>query len=220
MTRLRAWMRVAWAAMLLGASAAAGAADAATALDRFLEGLTTWKGDFTQVVNDARGRKIGEGQGRLSISRPGRFHWELSPKGGPETGQVLVADGRNLWFFDRDLEQVTVKPQTDALAQSPAMLLSGAADVRKAFDVKAEPASKDARGTDWVAVSPKNGEGDFRVARLAFRGTDLVHMELQDRLGQKTSIEFSQTVRNGPLPPDEMRFVPPAGADVIGKPLP
>jgi outer membrane lipoprotein carrier protein len=214
-----AWKRVVAVAACFLSGAVAAADAPSTALDRFLDGLSTWKADFTQVVTDAHSRKIGEGQGRLSIARPGRFRWELSPKGGPEAGQVLVADGRNLWFFDRDLEQVTVKPQSDALAQSPAMLLSGAGDVRKSFDVKAEPPSKDAaRGIDWVAVSPRASEGDFRVARLGFKGTDLVRMELQDRLGQRTVIDFSRPMRNGPLPPDEMRFVPPAGADVIGKP--
>ncbi len=87
--------------------------------------------------------------------------------------------------------------------------------------MKAEAASKDgARDVDWVAVTPRGTEGDFKVARLAFRGTDLVRMELQDRLGQRTTIEFSQPVRNGPLGADELRFVPPAGVDVIGTPKP
>jgi chaperone LolA len=187
------------------------------ALDRFLAGLTTWKADFAQTVVDGRGRKLGEGSGRLLISRPGRFRWELAPTGAAESGQLLVADGRNLWFFDRDLEQVTVKPITEALSQSPAMLLSGSGDVRKAFDVKSEAR---AQGLEWVAVTPRGGEGDFRVARLGFRGTDLVRMELQDRLGQRTTLEFSGAARNVALAPEELAFVPPAGADVIGTPVP
>lgn len=193
----------------------------ATALDRYLDGLTTWQADFTQTVVDGRSRKIGEGRGRLLISRPGKFRWELAPKGGPQGGQLLVADGRNLWFFDRDLDQVTVKPASEALSQSPAMLLSGTGDVRKAFDVKAEGTAKESgRDVEWVAVTPRGAEGDFKVARLAFKGTDLTRMELQDRLGQRTTIEFSQPVRNGPIAPDELTFVPPAGVDVIGTPTP
>jgi outer membrane lipoprotein carrier protein len=130
---------------------------------------------------------------------------------------VLVADGRNLWFLDRDLDQVTVKPVTEALSQSPAMLLSGTGDVRKAFDVKAEAKSQ---GLEWALVKPRSGEGDFSSARLGFRGTDLQRMELNDRLGQKTTIEFRNFSRNGAINADDLRFVPPAGADVIGKPLP
>jgi outer membrane lipoprotein carrier protein len=220
----RTWRaaRAAGLALLVFAlPAGAGEAPRVTALDRFLDGLTTWKADFTQTVVDGRSRKIGEGRGRLLISRPGRFRWELAPKGGPESGQLLVADGRNLWFFDRDLDQVTVKPMTEALSQSPAMLLSGSGDVRNAFDVKAEGASKEGpRDAEWVAVTPRGNEGDFKVARLEFRGADLASMELQDRLGQRTTIEFSAPVRNGPLSPDDLRFVPPPGVDVIGTPKP
>lgn len=208
---------------LLAFAAAAGTAEAprSTALDRFLDGLTTWQADFAQTVVDGRSRRIGEGRGRLLISRPGKFRWELAPKDGPQAGQLLVADGRNLWFFDRDLDQVTVKPMTEALSQSPAMLLSGTGDVRNAFDVKAEDASKEgSRDADWVSVTPRGAEGDFKVARLAFRGTDLLRMELQDRLGQRTTIEFTRAVRNGPLAADELRFVPPPGVDVIGTPRP
>jgi outer membrane lipoprotein carrier protein len=204
-------------AVCLPAVAPTLAATPATALDRFLAGLTTWSGDFTQTVVDGRGRKLGEGRGRLLISRPGKFRWELSPGDGPEAGQVLVADGRNLWFLDRDLEQVTVKPMTAALSQSPAMLLSGTGDVRAAFEVAADGR---ADGLEWVRVRPRGTDGDFRQARLAFRDVQLVRMELEDRLGQRTSLLFQKAVRNGPLAADELRFVPPAGADVIGTPLP
>jgi outer membrane lipoprotein carrier protein len=216
MTARRALLLALGLALCLpGMAVAANAPD--TALDRFLNGLTTWDAQFTQTVADGRGRSLGEGQGRLLISRPGRFRWELAPDTGPQAGQVLVADGRNLWFYDRDLEQVTVKPVTEALSQSPAMLLSGSGDVRKAFDVKADAR---AQGLDWVSVTPRGGEGDFRVARLGFRGVELVRMELQDRLGQRTTLDFVNARRNAAVVADELRFVPPAGADVIGTPLP
>jgi outer membrane lipoprotein carrier protein len=214
--RLRALRSFAATLLTFAFVSAASGASPDTALDRFLSGLVTWRADFTQLVVDGRGRKVGEGKGRLLISRPGRFRWELAPGGGPEAGQVLVADGKNLWFYDRDLEQVTVKPVTEALSQSPAMLLSGTGDVRKAFDVQMDKA---AQGFEWVVVKPRGSEGDFTTARLGFRANDLARMELQDRLGQRTTLEFQNPGRNAALTADELRFVPPAGADVIGTPL-
>jgi outer membrane lipoprotein-sorting protein len=44
-------------------------------------------------------------------------------------------------------------------------------------------------------------------------------MELEDRLGQKTTLRFAGATRNAAVSPDELKFVPPAGADVIGTPL-
>ena len=61
-----------------------------------------------------QGRAGAEGDGKLVIVRPGRFRWELTPAGRRSSPQLMVADGKNLWFYDRDLEQVSVKPATRA----------------------------------------------------------------------------------------------------------
>ena len=131
-------------------------------------------------------------------------------------GGVLVADGRNLWFFDRDLEQVTVKPIDAALSQTPAMLLSGTARVRDAFDVSAASRSD---GLDWVKVVPHQKDADFRVARFGFLGTDLRRMVLEDKLGQKATLSFESSQRNRPVDPAQVNFTAPPGVDVIGTPL-
>lgn len=205
------------ALLLLIATSLSGAATPATAgntaLDRFLSGLSTWQADFTQSVSDGRGRKVGEGRGRLLVSRPGRFRWEIAPVDGADEGQLLVADGKNLWFLDRDLQQVTVRPVEEALTQSPATLLSGSGDVREAFDIAADGR---ADGLDWVAVTPRTRDGDFQRARLGFRGNDLARMELEDRLGQRTTLRFSGSARNAPVDPALLAFTPPEGVDVIG----
>jgi outer membrane lipoprotein carrier protein len=139
----------------------------------------------------------------------------VHPKDAGGEGQVLVADGRNLWFFDRDLEQVTVKPVATALSSTPAMLLSGVADIRKDFTLT--PAGT-REGLDWVLVEPRSAEADFRRALFGFGKGNLQRMIIDDRLGQTATIDFDSVTRNGPVEPDEVSFVPPPGADVIGKP--
>lgn len=219
--RLLRGVRTAVGAFLLaglGMASPLHAADAApTALDRYLDGLTSWSARFTQQVTDSRNRVVGRGSGSLLVLRPGRFRWELAPVQDDQAGQLLVADGRNLWFLDRDLQQVTVKPLDQALSQTPAVLLAGTADVRAAFNVKAAPR---AEGLDWVEVRPRAADADFRSARLGFAGTDLRRMVLEDKLGQRSTLEFTQGKRNAPVDPATMRFIVPEGVDVIGKPLP
>lgn len=202
----------------IGALLLAGAAHAAsTPLDRYLEGLETLRVRFTQSLEDARGRVIDESTGTLVVSRPGRFRWEVRPAGseGEEGGQLLVADGRNLWFFDRDLEQVTVKPMDAALSATPAMLLSGAADVRDEFEIEGAGTR---HGFEWVRVRPRSPEADFREALLGFERGQLARMILEDKLGQTANIVFEGAVRNGSVRSDELTFTPPPGADVIGTP--
>jgi outer membrane lipoprotein carrier protein len=206
---------VATAALAMGTTAAV-AADASTPLDKYFDGLSTLRASFTQSVKDARGKDVDKSTGTLVVSRPGKFRWEVQPKAGSDSGgQLLVADGKNVWFFDRDLEQVTVKPIDTALSSTPAMLLSGVSDVRTSF--KVTPAgSRD--GLDWVLVEPKQSEADFRRALFGFAKGNLQRMIIDDRLGQTATIDFDKVERNVRVAPAEVSFTPPPGTDVIGKP--
>src|SRR5215469_6034049 len=89
----------------------ATASQAPTPLDRYLEHLRTLRVTFLQTVADAQGAEVGRSSGTLIVDRPGKFRWEIHPQAAAQAtgGQVMVSDGRNLWYYDRDLEQVTVR---------------------------------------------------------------------------------------------------------------
>jgi outer membrane lipoprotein carrier protein len=127
----------------------------------------------------------------------------------------MVADGRNVWFYDRELEQVTVRAAAGALTATPATLLSGTVDLRQAFDLQSAAARN---GFDWVVVRPLRADAEFSEARIAFAGGELRRMELHDKLGQTVVIDFGRATRNGRVVPEELVFTPPVGADVIGRP--
>jgi outer membrane lipoprotein carrier protein len=217
------------------ASPAAAAPDAAsgadTALDRYLNGMTSLRTAFTQTVTDARGTQTESGAGTLLVLRPGRFRWDYLPHAdsaaaAPDTappvadsaarGQLLVADGKNLWFYDRELAQVSVKPVAAALSATPVMLLSGTtAQLHQSFDIAAG-GSHD--GLEWVSVKPRGTEADFSHAQLGFAHQRLARMVVADRLGQTVVLDFSRSERNARVEPSELQFKPPAGVDVIGTP--
>jgi len=200
--------------LLSVAAFGAAAAGADTPLDQYLDGLRTLRTEFSQVVIDGKGEEVQKADGKLTIVRPGKFRWELTPAGNP-SAQLMVADGKNLWFYDRDLEQVSVKPAT-VLTATPASLLSGAGDVRRLFTVSLA-GRRD--GLDWVKVVPKTGDADFREAQLAFTRGELKRMVLKDKLGQTVRLEFLTSSRNVPVPDTEVQFSPPVGADLIGTPV-
>jgi outer membrane lipoprotein carrier protein len=200
---------------LLASLALVSAARAQTPLDTYLSHLKTLRAEFAQTVTDGKGEQVQNAQGTLIIVRPGRFRWELTPDGG--SPQLMVADGKNLWFYDRDLEQVSVKAATAALTATPAGLLSGDGNIRELFTV-APAGKKD--GFDWVLVTPRESDADFREARLGFGMSELKRMVLKDKLGQTVRLEFSKSERNPPVAESEVKFTPPSGADVIGTPTP
>jgi outer membrane lipoprotein carrier protein len=211
------FVRFAWlAAALCTYTAISAAPKTGTALDQYLDHLTTWSADFRQSVVDSRGRKLGDGQGRMIVVRPGKFRWESAPAGEAAAVQLLVADGRNLWFLDRDLEQATVKPLDSALAQSPTMLLAGDASVKDAFLLRATGQRDE---FDWVQVKPRNAQSDFKEAQFGFRASQLLRLVIVDKLGQRTTLNFSNVLRNKPVDPSLVTFVLPKGVDLIGKPV-
>ncbi len=202
------------ASMLLAVAAAAHASAGPSPLERFLDGLRSFQASFSQTVTDAHGRTVEQSTGTLLVLRPGRFRWEIHPNGESGAGQLVVDDGRNLWFYDRDLEQVTVKPAGAALTATPAMLLSQG-DALDEFQVQSVGTKN---GLDWVRVVPKAAAADFRDAVLGFAGNELKRMILKDKLGQTSTLSFDRTGRNVPVAASEVNFTPPAGADVIGTP--
>jgi outer membrane lipoprotein carrier protein len=201
-----------------------------TPLDKYLENLRTLRTTFLQTLADPHGREIDRASGTLIVQRPGKFSWDIRPQpvsggapaagttaasAGGGAGQLMVCDGVNLWFYDRDLQQVTVKPVDAALSATPAMLLSGAVDVRKSFNLT--PVGE-REGLEWVLVEPAGAQADFRSALFGFEHGELRRMILEDKLDQTATIVFQKIERNGPVRPAEVSFTPPAGADVIGTP--
>jgi outer membrane lipoprotein carrier protein len=195
---------------------APGAASQPTALETFLSGLTTLRVNFTQSVVDTKGATVEAGAGKLLVLRPDRFRWEYAPQGAGGGTQQLVADGKNLWFYDPELTQVTVKPQSAALSATPVVLLSGTpAELQAAFVIEAL-SPRDS--LQWVRVTPRSKTAEFAHAELGFQGVTLARMQIADDLGQIVTVIFSDGVRNAPLGAADFAFTPPKGADVIGTP--
>jgi outer membrane lipoprotein carrier protein len=224
---MRGTRACAGAAILAAALGSAGvhAQSGSTALDRFLDGLSSLHAAFTQTVTDAKGKQVESGAGTLLVQRPGKFRWDYTPHEGAASappkaseprGQLLVADGKNLWFYDRELSQVTVKPMNAALSATPVLLLSGSsAQLREAFDIGAGAVHD---GLDWVQVKPRSDEADFNGAELGFSHDQLARMVIHDRLGQTVQLDFSHGERNARVDAGELTFKPPDGVDVIGTP--
>jgi outer membrane lipoprotein carrier protein len=190
---------------------AAFAADAVARVDAYLGSLKTLSAAFVQVVQDKQGQVTERATGQLSISRPNRFRWDYQEP----YAQTIVADGKKLWLYDPDLQQVTVRLLEQGLGATPAMLLSGSGKVGDAFT--AGPVEQQKSWT-WSRLVPKQKGSDFERVSLAFDArNELAAMELVDKLGQTTTIQFAQVKRGAVLDDSLFRFAPPPGADVIGE---
>jgi outer membrane lipoprotein carrier protein len=211
---MTAMLKHAFIASLLGAlallSVPASRASPTAEVEKYLSGLASWSGDFKQTIDDGHGKVVRSAAGKLSLQKPGKFRWDYSEP----SEQVILADGKEIWFYDKDLQQANVRDMDASLANTPAVLLSGGGPLSSQFDVTTLPPSD---GLEWYQLIPKRADTDFQLVRIGFRNGDLATMFLADKLNQVTQLTFSNAKRNAKFAPDLFTFVPPPGVDVIGR---
>lgn len=185
-------------------------ADSIEKLNTFAKSTRSARADFTQTVLDKRGTATQQASGTMEFSRPGKFRWSYSKP----YAQAIVGDGKKLWIYDAELNQVSVKPLDAALGSSPAALLAGSNAIERNFTLK-DVGMDD--GLEWLEATPKAKDTSFERIRMGFSSSTLAVMELKDSFGQTTVIRFANLQRNPKIAANTFKFTPPKGTDVIGE---
>ncbi|MCP5089338.1 MAG: outer membrane lipoprotein chaperone LolA [Gammaproteobacteria bacterium] len=181
-------------------------------VNEFLTEVVTMQGRFEQSLIDAEGTVVEVSAGTLEIERPTRFRWIYSEP----YEQWLVADGLNVWSYDVDLSQVTVKPQAKALSNTPALLLGGAEAALSQFRFEGSQLESE---TTWVRMEPVDESSGFNRVELGFIAGELRRMVFFDNLEQTTLVAFYDIAVNEPIEADHFEFIVPDDADLVGVPL-
>ena len=203
-------MMTRWLLALLFCTTCVASAQAGTgpeALQAFLKNTRTLEADFDQRQVDAQGR-VGRYSGKLYLERPGRFRWDYAVP----VGQLIVGDGKRVWFLDPDLEQVSHQSQDSALRGTPAAVLIGEKDIGDAFEIVDLGRS---RQMDWVELLPKDEGSQFERITLAFDKGVIATLEMEDKFGQTTRFRFHDVKSNIELKPALFKFRQPNGFDVF-----
>ena len=193
---------------LLAAHVVTHAGPGREAFDRFTADLETLDARFEQNVLDTENSRQGVFYGTFRMKRPDRFRWDYL---SPEKRQI-IADGRDLWIVEDDLNHVTQYYQSMALKGSPATLLLGNEPIDQQFKV-IELGERE--GLQWLELLPLDEESDILRVLLAFRDDDLTRLELTDQFGQISRFSFFQIRRNPEIPDSEFDYQPPDGWDIF-----
>ncbi|WP_374089055.1 outer membrane lipoprotein chaperone LolA [Methylomicrobium lacus] len=177
-------------------------------LKAFLASSRSLSADFKQVLIDEQGRPVRTSFGVFYLQRPGKFRWDYQKP----FAQQIVADKGKVWFYDKDLEQVTVKKLDESLGSTPALLLSGEVSLDDNFTIEGQGKEGDMQ---WIKLSPKSAETTFKYILIGLDKDSLGGMELSDNFGQLTRIYFSNVLINPPIKQTLFQFEVPKGADVF-----
>ena len=195
-----------------GALALSGSAyaSALAQFKTFVAGTKSARGEFTQrQVKKTEGSKVSPpATGTFVFARPGKFIWTYQKP----YDQLLQADGDQLYIYDKDLNQVTVKKLGDALGSSPAAILFGSNDLEKNFTLT-EAGTRN--GLEWLNAAPKTKDTAFEQISIGLRNGTPEAMELKDAFGQTSLLAFQKFEKNPSLGAQQFKFVMPKGADVF-----
>ena len=177
-------------------------------LKTFLQTTSSLTAEFKQITLDENGNPAQTSFGEFFLSRPGKFRWSYKK---PFVQEIVSSDDK-IWFYDADLEQVTIKKLDDSLGSTPALLLSGDIDLEDNFSLQQQGIDQDLQ---WIKLSPKNEDSGFNYILIGLDDGILGGMELSDNFGQLTRIYFSDMKTNIQLDDALFKFIAPEGVDIF-----
>ena len=193
----------------LAATSSGLAADVEQRLAEALRNMDNLSADFRQTLRDEDKNVVQQSRGTLALQRPGKFAWNYVEP----FEQQIVADGTELWIYDVELEQVTVKPMDSSISNAPIMILMKQSDVGEQFEISEVGQRK---FLYWIELKPRAADLEYTDIYIGLEDGRVKAMELQDRFGQSTQIVF-ENLRVGVVhDPLTFKFVPPPGVDVYG----
>jgi len=213
-------MRLALAALLLLALPATAAAQeldqVVNALESTYGKMSDLQAEFAQV---ARNKSLGQdvkAEGTVYLKKGGKMRWDYKSP----APQQIVSDGRNLWVYTPELNQVNKGDAPKALAGPAGSFLQGLGKVREEFTVRfLNPANKtDASGRPVLDLTPKKPTPLLTRLVLTVDPKDsyLVRQAvLYDQLQNTVTMSFNRIALNPGLSDTLFTFTPPKGAAVV-----
>ncbi|MSR17413.1 MAG: outer membrane lipoprotein chaperone LolA [Methylococcaceae bacterium] len=179
-------------------------------LKAFLSSAKTISANFKQVLINESGDPFQTSSGLFYLQRPGKFRWDYIK---PFQQQIISTSGK-VWFYDTDLEQVTIKKLDESVGSTPALLLSGDVPLEDNYTIEQQGSDG---SMNWIKLVPKSQDSTFKYVLIGLEKGVLSGMQLNDNFGQLTRIYFSNLKVNQPVDVNLFEFVAPKGVDIFAE---
>jgi outer membrane lipoprotein carrier protein len=209
-----------WWVLILAATttgAPSSAADGRSAdqivdsLQKNYDATVDFVADFRQETEVKTLNRNLKAWGKLTFKRPGKMLWRYEePK-----GQFVLADGKNLYFYQPEQNQVIKSPLSNAFRSDiPLSFLLGLGNLKKDFNV----ALKGADENQYVLrLEPKGELGGFSevLVGVSRSTSDILWVSVRDAASNVTTLRFSAMRKGIGVPESLFRFQLPDGVDVV-----
>ena len=181
------------------------------AVQKNYEKVLTFEAEFIQKSYVKMMDKTQDAKGTVSIKKPGKMKWTY---GAPDT-QVLISNGKTLWHYVEDEEQVTKVPiESIYSSNTPALFLAGKGKLTQTFNIESVSLE-----TNPISITLTPREDDQALTRLQLfankKNYQITGSTVYDKLGNKTEIHFSKIKTNTEIPEKTFQFQAPPDIEVL-----
>jgi outer membrane lipoprotein carrier protein len=181
-------------------------------LQKKYETTTDITSNFEQETFASGSSEGLKAEGKVYFNRPHQMRWEYSQ---PEP-QLIVTSGKEVYVYEEEANQVMVVPRDQLLStEISKAFFFGKGDLKRYFIVE-HPVEGQPDAKWMLKLIPRNPVPQvYTIWIVVDSDTHLVkEMWLEDQLGGRTHLVFSNVKVNKGLSNDLFRFVPPPGVEI------
>jgi outer membrane lipoprotein carrier protein len=201
----------AFSAVRLSAAEKNAAEPIVDSLQKNYDATADFIADFRQETEVKTLNRTLKTSGKLSFKRPGKMLWRYDePK-----GQFVLADGKHLYFYQPDQNQVIKSPLKNAFrGDIPLSFLLGLGSLKKDFNATLKAADE---AQYVLSLEPKGEAGGYSEILLGVgkASPEILWVSVRDAANNLTTLRFSGMRKGVGLKDDLFQAQIPNGADVV-----
>jgi outer membrane lipoprotein carrier protein len=180
-------------------------------LQKSYEATADFVADFRQETEVKTLNRNLKAWGKVSFKRPGKMFWQYEePK-----GQFVLADGKHLYFYQPEQNQVIKSPLKNAFRSDiPLSFMLGIGNLKKDF----KAALKATEPTQYILrLEPKGESGGFSeiLVGVTKASSDISWVSVRDASNNLTTIRFSGMRKAVGVKDSLFQLEVPKGVDVV-----
>lgn len=178
-------------------------------LEQHLSAFDSYRATFEQKTYDNDDVLVQSMTGKIVLQRPDHFFWQSDDP----YAQKLISNGKLIWHYDVDLEQVVVQEYAEQLDKAPMLVILRQPEKLAQRYQLAETTKED--GSETFVLKAKEKQAALSAIHMVFKKNKLARLQFVDQLRQRTDVSFNKVEINPEIDPKLFEFEVPEGADVL-----
>jgi outer membrane lipoprotein carrier protein len=177
---------------------------------------STFEADFEQTYRNRLLGRSRKSRGHVWLQPPTKMRWEYAPP----SKNLIVADGRQLFVYEPDANQVVKMPVGRSELPAVMAFLTGGRELTRDYDVTPLARGREQlaqRGLTGLQLRPRSTSAGVARIVLVFdkRTGQIRRTVLVENEGNTNTFVWGNVKTQTPIAASRFAFTPPAGARIV-----